>query len=80
MKTGGIIALIFGILNIIAGIGMSSDPNFADKAGGKFGFGIGCIVLGIYLLNRASKKKEEQNEKDKWNNGEKQQMHVIGIA
>ena len=71
MKVGGIIALIFGILNIIAGIGMSSDPNFADKAGGKFGFGIGCIVLGIYLLNRASQKKEEQNEKDKWSNDKK---------
>lgn len=69
MKIGGIIALIFGILNIIAGIGMSSDPNFADKAGGKFGFGIGAIVLGIYLLNRANQKKEEQNEKDKWSNG-----------
>jgi hypothetical protein len=50
---------------------MSSDPNFADKAGGKFGFGIGCIVLGIYLLNRASQKKEEQNEKDKWSNEKK---------
>ena len=71
MKVVGIIALIFGILNIIAGIGMLSDPNFADKAGGKLGFGIGCIVLGVYLLNRASQKKEEQNEKDKWSNGKK---------
>lgn len=69
MKVGGIIALIFGVLNLIIGIGMSSDPNFADKAGGKFGFGIGAIVLGIYLLNRANKKKEEQKDKDKWNSG-----------
>ncbi len=69
MKVGGIIALIFGLLNLIAGIGMLSDPNFADKASGKFGFGIGCIILGIYLLNRASQKKEEQNEKDKWSSG-----------
>lgn len=67
MKVGGIIALIFGILNIIAGIGMLSDPNFSNQAGGKFGFGIGCIVLGVYLLNRVKQKKEEQKEKDKWN-------------
>lgn len=58
MKVGGIIALIFGVLNLIIGIGMSFDPNFADKAGGKFGFGIGVIVLGIYLINRANKKKK----------------------
>jgi len=69
MKVGGIIALIFGVLNLIIGIGMLSDPNFADKAGGKFGFGIGAIVLGIYLINRANKKKEEQKDKEKWNNG-----------
>lgn len=71
MKTGGIIALLFGVLNIIAGIGMLSDPKFADKAGGKFGFGIGAIVLGIYLLNRAKEKKEEEKEKDNWNDGKK---------
>ena len=71
MKVVGILALISGIGNIIAGIGMLSDPNFADKAGGKLSFGIGSIVLGVYLLNRAVQKKEEQNEKDKWSNGKK---------
>lgn len=69
MKAGGIIALVFGVLNIIAGFGMLSDPKFADNAGGKLGFGIGAIILGIYLLNRAKEKKEEQKEKDNWNNG-----------
>jgi uncharacterized membrane protein YfcA len=68
MKVGGIIALIFGVLNIIIGIGALSSE-YADQAGGKIGFGIGAIVLGIYLLNRANQKKEEQNEKDKWSNG-----------
>ncbi len=68
MKVGGIIALIFGVLNLIIGIGALSTE-YSDQAGGKIGFGIGCIVLGIYLLNRASQKKEEQNEKDKWSNG-----------
>jgi hypothetical protein len=68
MKVGGIIALIFGVLNLIIGIGALSSQ-YAEQAGGKIGFGIGAIVLGIYLLNRANQKKEEQNEKDKWSNG-----------
>lgn len=68
MKVGGIISLIFGVLNLIIGIGGLSTQ-YADQASGKIGFGIGAIVLGIYLLNRANQKKEEQMEKDKWNNG-----------
>ena len=63
MKIGGIISLILGVLNLIIGIGGLSTQ-YADQAGGKIGFGIGAIVLGIYLLNRANKKKEEQQEKD----------------
>jgi uncharacterized membrane protein HdeD (DUF308 family) len=61
MKVGGIISLIFGILNLII--------EYADQAGSKIGFGIGAIVLGVYLINRANQKKEEQSEKDKWSNG-----------
>jgi uncharacterized membrane protein HdeD (DUF308 family) len=70
MKVGGIIALIFGVLNLIFGI-VALSTEYADQAGGKIGFGIGAIVLGIYLLNRANQKQEEQNEKDKWSNGKK---------
>ena len=69
MKVGGIIALIFGVLNLIIGIGGLSTQ-YADQASGKIGFGIGAIVLGIYLLYRASQKKEEKKEKDKWNSGD----------
>lgn len=69
MKTGGIIALIFAALNIIAGIGMLSTIH-ADKAGGRIGFGIGALVLGFYLLERAKKAKEEKAEKDKWSKGQ----------
>lgn len=69
MKIGGIISLIIGVVNLIIGIGGLSTQ-YADQAGGKIGFGIGAIVLGIYLLNRAKKKKEEQLEKDKWNKGQ----------
>ncbi len=66
MKIGGVISLILGVLNLIIGIGGLSTQ-YADQASGKIGFGIGAIVLGVYLLNRANKKKEEQQEKDKWN-------------
>jgi uncharacterized membrane protein YfcA len=68
MKVGGIISLIFGILNLIIGFGALSSE-YADQAGSKIGFGIGAIVLGVYLINRANQKKEEQSEKDKWSNG-----------
>ncbi len=68
MKVGGIISIIFGLLSFIVGIaGLSTK--YADKAVGNLGWGIGLIVLGFYLLNRARQKKEEQNEKDKWSNG-----------
>jgi hypothetical protein len=67
MKTGGIVAIIFGVLNIIAGIAISADPNYSHKAGGKFGFAIGCFVLGMYLINRANQKKEEEKQKNDWN-------------
>lgn len=68
MKIGAYVAFFFGIVNLIMDFGMLSDPNFADKAGGKFGFGIGCIVLGVYLLNRVKQKQDEQKNKDKWSN------------
>ncbi len=68
MKVVGIIALVFGVLNLIIGIvGLSTE--YAEQATGKIGFGIGAIVLGIFLINRANQKKEEQKEKDKWSNG-----------
>lgn len=67
MKTGGIIALVFGVLNLIIGIaGLSTE--YAEKATGKIGFGIGATVLGFYLLNRASQKKEEEEKKKQWEN------------
>lgn len=68
MKVGGIIALIFGVLNLIIGIGGLST-RYVNQATEKIGFGIGAIVLGLYLINRANKKKKEQKDKEKWNNG-----------
>ena len=66
MIIGAYISFFFGIGNLILGL-VSLSSEYADQAGGKIGFGIGAIVLGIYLLNRANNKKQEQDEKDKWN-------------
>jgi len=67
MKIIGIILIIIGAINVITGFaGLTSD--YADQAISSIGFGIGFIVLGAYLINRAKKKKEEKEEKDKWEN------------
>ncbi len=67
MKIGGIISIILGAINIIIGFaGLSSK--YADQATSKLGFGIGLLVLGLFLINRAKKRKEEQDEKNKWKN------------
>lgn len=68
MKVGAYIAFFFGIGNLILGIA-SLSSQYADQAGGKIGFGIGAIALGIYLLNCAKQKEEEQKKKDNWNGG-----------
>lgn len=67
MKITGIILIIIGAINVITGFaGLSSD--YAEQASSSLGFGIGFIVLGAYLINRAQKKKEEKQRKDKWEN------------
>lgn len=67
MKIGGIFAIVVGVLNLFIGIA-SLSTEYADQAGGKLGFGIGAMVLGLYLLDRDKKKKEKQKEKEKWEN------------
>ena len=67
MKTGGIITLVFGVLNLIMGIvGLSTE--YAEKATGKIGLGSGATILGFYLLNRANQQKEEEEKKKQWEN------------
>jgi uncharacterized membrane protein YfcA len=68
MKITGIILIIYGAINVIAGFaGLSKE--FAEQASISLGFGIGLIVLGAYLINRAQKKKEEKEKKVKWEEG-----------
>ena len=71
MKVGGIVILIFGILNfLIAIIGIIKEPQYASQIGSQFSIGIMFIVLGTFMISRANKKKLENKEKDKWIKGE----------
>jgi uncharacterized membrane protein YfcA len=63
MKTWGIICIVFGILGIIGAMSRTQQGN-------SIGVGLGVIVLGIYLLSRANKKKEDAEKKKKWEDGE----------
>lgn len=63
MKVAGIILVIIGGLNFI--INLSAIANGYDR-GGQFGFAIGLLVLGIFLIDRGNKKKKENQEKEKW--------------
>lgn len=61
MRVAGIILLVFAGLNLIAVFtGNISALN------GVFMLG----VLGVFLISRANKKKKEDNDKERWKNGE----------
>lgn len=67
MKTGGIILLVIGILNLlIAFMALANNATeaFASKLGGAGMF----IVLGAFLIYRAKKRQEEENDKKNWEN------------
>jgi hypothetical protein len=60
MKTTGIILLIFGGLSTLGGIlgtAAGRDPHFG---------GLAFVVLGLFLISRANKKKEEREKKQQW--------------
>lgn len=70
MKIAGIILVVLGSLNFIGSlIGISSNPELADRLGRSLFMAIGFLGLGIYLINRANNKKKEQEEREKWNSG-----------
>lgn len=69
MKTFGIILLAIGGLNLIINlIGLGTNPEYADQQIRQLLFGIGLIAAGVYLINRAQKKKEEDKDRENWNN------------
>ena len=64
MKITGIILAIIGGLSTLGGIIAA-----ANGKGTPFG-GLAFLVLGIFLISRAEKKKKEEAEKKKWENNE----------
>ena len=58
MKTWGWISAVLGVLSFIGALYGGSSP-----IGGLFFF-----VLGCYLIHRAKQNKQEQRQKDEWNN------------
>ena len=68
MKAGGIIVLVIGKFSLLLGIALWSDPKYSDEfIFMNIGIGFGCLILGDYLLNRAFRIKESENnpENDK---------------
>jgi hypothetical protein len=67
MKGFGIFLVIIGILALIGGsIRTSYGKNPMTYQ--QLSLYIGITGAGIYLINRAEKKKRNQSEKDKWEN------------
>ena len=69
MKGIGIAFVVIGILEFFAAIlalfeGMTEFVSTYFKGAGIF------IVLGAFMISRAKKKKEEEQNKSDWNNDE----------
>jgi len=66
MKTTGVVILVIGLLATLGGIVGTVEghtPNFS---------GLTFVVLGAFLISRANKKKQEQEDKSRWENGTKE--------
>ena len=63
MKIAGIILLILGGFSTLGDIIVASRGHKAPFAGLSF------IVLGLFLISRANKNKEEAEKKKKWVEG-----------
>jgi len=65
MKTAGIILLVLGgisVLGAIVGAAGGHDTSFS---------GLALVVLGAFLMSRANKKKEKEEQKRQWEDGTK---------
>ncbi len=60
MKTTGIVLLILGVLSTLGSFSMVAQGRPTNFAGLSF------VVLGAYLMHRAARKKEEQEQKERW--------------
>ena len=68
MKGLGIFLVAYGVLGLIGGAMSSAQNDNYSMTGRLFAVSIGIIGVGIYLISKANKKKNEQSKKDKWNN------------
>ena len=67
MRIWGIILLILCGINLIAGF--INFMEWPEKAISVICTGIGLGLAGYYLLSRAKKKDEEDQDRNKWLNG-----------
>ena len=65
MKIGGIILIVIGALNLFVGIAQIS---VTGSGGRGIGFAIGFVVLGAFLIDRAKRKSEKEDAREKWKN------------
>ena len=63
MKIAGIILLVIGIISLLGAMVGASQGHSTSMSGLVF------VVLGIFLISRASIKKEEKEKKDQWVEG-----------
>ena len=68
MKGLGIFLVAYGVLGLIGSAMSSAQNDNYSMTGRLFAVSIGIIGVGIYLISKANKKKNEQSKKDKWNN------------
>lgn len=66
MKVAGIVLIVIGVLGLFQDFMRLASGN--SRGGEGIAFGIGFIVLGAFLLNRAQKKAQKKIDKDKWEN------------
>lgn len=69
MKTIGIILLVFAVGNLITAI-IATGHGAEEAAERSLSGALTLGVLGVFLVSRANKKKEDKEKKDKWRKGE----------
>ncbi len=69
MRAAGIVFLIFAGLNIISLIAALIGGAGGDIIARQFGTVVMFGALGGFFLHQAKQKKQEEEDKEKWNNG-----------
>lgn len=70
MKTIGIIFLVFAGMNFIAFVIGTCSGIDGSLVVQQLSGALMLAGLGAFLVHRANRKKQEKEDKEKWNNGE----------